>query len=77
METQIHNSLEQIQNPILVILLAVLILAVAALWIRDAQNRRQLVEALIENIGAIKDTNTKLASMDERLDDIEKRLSSQ
>jgi hypothetical protein len=77
MEEQIHNSLEQIQNPILVILLGVLMLAVAALWLRDAKSRELLVEMLMENIGAIKDVNTKLTSVDDRLDEIEKHLPSQ
>lgn len=77
MEQQIGSSLEQIQNPILVILLAGLMAAVVALWIRDQQNRRTIVEMLMENIGAIKDVNTRLSGIDERLESLEERLPSQ
>lgn len=77
MEPQIHNALERIENPILIILLAVLMLAVVALWFWNRSLQQRLMDALIQNVQAITNLNATLGNMKERLECIEDRLPSQ
>jgi hypothetical protein len=75
MEQQIPGALERIENPILIILLVVLMLAVVALWMRDSERQKIMFAMLTENIGAVKDTGNELAKVNDRLEEIERRLS--
>lgn len=73
MEQQVANALERIENPILVILLVVLMVACVALWM-ELRASRKLVP---EYIAAVTNTNAVLQNMAQRLDDIEEAVSSQ
>ncbi len=72
----INNALERIENPILIILIAVLLLAVVALWFQSKSDRQKLYDLAIETIGAIKDTNTRMGTVDDRMERIEAHLTS-
>lgn len=63
MEEQIPNALERIENPILIILLAVLMAAGVALWFSYRALQQQFVQMLVENIGALKDVNATLGGI--------------
>lgn len=65
MEQQIPVALERIENPILIILLVVLMMAVIALWMRDMAREKRLVEMILGNIGSLKDIDATLRSIRE------------
>lgn len=69
-QTTVH-ALEEINNPILVILLCALLAAVGALWWDTLRMRRQMVEIVIENIGAIKDFSSVISKLSDRFDAME------
>ncbi len=77
MEQQVVNALERIENPILIILLVVLMVACVALWMELRAARKQQLELLPEYIAAVTNTNAVLQNMAQRLDDIEEAVSSQ
>ena len=77
MEQQIPNALERIENPILVVLLVCLMLAVVALWLWNRAMQQRLMDALIQNVAAVTNLNATLGNMSERLGIIEERLTSQ
>ncbi len=74
MEHQIPGALERIENPILIILLVVLMLAVVALWLRDSERQKIMFAMLSENIGAVKDTGAELRRINERFGRISRAL---
>jgi hypothetical protein len=61
---QLTNALERIDNPILVILLIALAVAVAALWRAYLKATTATYELAVETVGTLKDIAN-------RLDDIE------
>lgn len=68
MNTNLNSALERIDNPILVILLVALLVAIVFLWrAYQAANQRAYALAL-ETVGSLKDINNRLDSMDERLE---------
>jgi sensor domain CHASE-containing protein len=71
MNEQIPNALERIENPILIILLAALMVAVVALWLHNLNMQRRLQEALIQNVQAMVNINATLAYINDRLERIE------
>lgn len=71
MEQTTINALERIENPILIILLCVLLVAVIALWYQYTQAQKRLYELAVETVGALKDLNTRLGDLDDRLERIE------
>jgi LPS O-antigen subunit length determinant protein (WzzB/FepE family) len=77
MEQQAANALERIQNPILIILLVVLMLAVSVLWYSYIKMQKTLMDTLVQNIQAITNLNGTLSNMRERLDGIEEQLQKQ
>lgn len=74
MEQTLSGALERIENPILIILLGVLMIAVAALWLRDAERQKMMYSFLEENIGAVHDTAAELARIREQLEELSRRL---
>ena len=77
MEQQLPNALERIENPILIILLVVLLLASGGLWFAYRALQQRLMEALLQMVAAVTNLNATLADMKERLEEIENRLTSQ
>ena len=72
----INSALERIENPILIILIAVLMMAVVALWFQSKSDRQKLYDLAIETIGAIKDTNTRMGTADDRMERIEATINN-
>lgn len=72
----INSALERIDNPILIILIAVLMMAVVALWFQSKGDRQKLYDLAVETIGAIKDTNTRLSTADDRMERIEATINN-
>ena len=67
MNTEINNALERIENPILVILLVALLIAIIFLW-RAYQSAMERTYALaVETVGALKDLNARLENIDEAI----------
>jgi Tfp pilus assembly protein PilO len=77
MEQQIPNALERIENPILIVLLACLMVAVVALWFWNKSLQQRIYDALLQNVAAMTNLNATLGNMKERLDNIENQLPSQ
>ena len=77
MEQQLPNALERIENPILIILLVVLLLASGGLWFAYRALQQRLMEALLQMVAAVTNLNATLADIKERLEEIENRLTSQ
>jgi hypothetical protein len=75
MEQQLPNALEQISNPILSILIIILIGACSGLWFAYMRLQQRLMEALLQNVGALTNINATLSNMKERLDGIEEGIS--
>lgn len=70
MNDNLNSALERIDNPILVILLVALLVAIVFLW-RAYQAAQQRMYALaVETVGSLKDINARLDSLDERLDNL-------
>jgi len=87
MEQIIPQALERIENPILIILLAVLLAGVVAMWRKDLKKDAILRDLLVESIGAIKDINTTLlrlkdadqtqhADIAEKLEEIQRKIET-
>lgn len=76
MEQHIPGALERIQNPILIILLVVLLIASSGLWFAYRALQNRLMEALLQMVAAVTNLNATLSNMKERLDEIENRLTS-
>lgn len=77
MEQQIPNALERIENPILIVLLVCLMVAVVALWLWNKSLQQRIYDALLQNVAAMTNLNATLGNMKERLDNIENQLPSQ
>lgn len=77
MEEQIPNALERIENPILIVLLVCLMVAVVALWFWNKSLQQRIYDALLQNVAAMTNLNATLGNMKERLDNIENQLPSQ
>lgn len=77
MEQQIPNALERIENPILIVLLVCLMVAVVALWFWNKSLQQRIYDALLQNVAAMTNLNATLGNMKERLDNIENQLPSQ
>lgn len=77
MEQQIPNALERIENPILIVLLVCLMVAVVALWLWNKSLQQRIYDALLQNVAAMTNLNATLGNMKERLDSIENQLPSQ
>lgn len=73
MEQTTILALERISNPILTILLGVLMIAIVALWLQYQSVQKRLYELAIETVGALKDTNTRLANIGEELEQIKQQ----
>jgi O-antigen/teichoic acid export membrane protein len=70
MEENLNSALERIDNPILIILLVALLVAIVFLW-RAYQHAQQRMYALaVETVGSLKDLTARLESIDDRLDNI-------
>jgi len=75
MEQQLPNALEQIDNPILSILLIILVAACSGLWFAYRSVQQKLMEVLLQNVTALANLNATLGNMKERLDGIEEAIS--
>ena len=77
MESKVlHNALERIDNPILVILLLLLVTAVVLLWRWNMSMQNRMMELLIQNVQVVTNLNTTLANMSDSLENVEDRLTS-
>ena len=76
MEQQVGNALERIENPILIILIAVLLIAVGwlSIWVRSLQQK--LLDTLLENVAAVTNINTNLGGMNAGLTSVNARLEA-
>jgi hypothetical protein len=67
MEQQAINNLEQIENPILALLLIVLIVAHIFQYRERTKLQERLYIIATESVGAIKDVTTRLEDIEEKL----------
>lgn len=69
MDTQINNALEKIENPILIILLVALLVAIVFLWraYQSASERTYLLA--VETVGALKDLVNRLENIENSIGD--------
>lgn len=66
MEQQvITNALERIDNPILLLLLAVLVFAIVFLWKHYVKREQMLTEVAISAVGGLKDINAAIGGFKE------------
>ena len=76
MEHQITGALERIENPILIILLAVLMLGIVMLWWQYNKVQTRLYDLAVETVGALKDTNSRLSDLSDQTERIEAKINS-